>query len=1157
MYLREVEIFGFKSFARATRIRFAPGISALVGPNGGGKSNVLDAIRFALGEQRPRELRLERWEDLLFAGTAEVPGARLAEVTLRFDNRDRQVDHWPETLEVTRRYFRQGLFEYAINGRPARLKEVHDLFWNSGIGRNAYALITQGRVEQALFMRPKEREEQLEEAAQVSRYKVRRSETVAHLQEAVAHLARVEDQLAEVEREQAAVADAARREERYLALRDEAARLSQRIEATRFARDQGEMAALRAELAQIQQEQSRLEEMAHQAEQTAAHLDQGLQRRQGELERWRAAVEHWEAQIAEARQQAAQHEAWLDAGRREYANLAERLQALSQEIERHAPGASDPLENLGAGADALGERVETMAAAVRTAREQLERIREEARRAEQHLGEVQTRLVAVEQLLSQWQAQLQWAHREQGGSLADQWQAFQAAVEAEGQKVREWTAELDQLTQSRMKLQSFVRDLEGRVETVRQQLAQRQARLRALRQLEAEGVGLAPGVRAVLAAHREGRFPGLLGTLGSLLETEPHWRLALTVALGPAHQHLVVERADEARQAVEWLQAHGRGRATFLPLDSLRVTAVPAQDRGLGRLPGAVGWMAELVRFPERIRPAVLHTLGRVLVATELAAAIALGRRHQFRYRMVTLDGQVVHAGGAITGGSQDDRHGVQARQVELEELTRRVEEGQAHLKAQEGLLHSSRQELQAVEVQLDGLRERLTELRHRWRGRGEQLQRLAALPEPAVLEAEREALVGEGQKAQALLERYAQERQALEESLAAQEAELAQATARLDAFHREQATWRRWQVERERWREERERERQQLSERMAILTRETAERERGLSALVANLKTWQAHLEEARQERDALAIAVKELRQQQQSWDSALMNARKQLQGLWARRVEAERRLAHLEAAWEGYVPPEGAEGFSHPDAEAEAVRRVEELNGAIQALGPVSEGSLAWWRHLKEREAALRGEAADVLRAKRELEAAIHDLDREVARRVAQTGQAVEQAFDAACAVLLGGSGGLEWTSGAEGGVELWVQPGGKRRGPLATLSGGEKALSGIAWLFALLAVHPAPFVILDEAEASLDEANVRRFAEFLSQQKRRSQFLVVTHHRATMAVADVLWGFSAHRRGVTQLVAVRLDEAEESVGEASPRGATGSEEGREGDGVVGSPA
>ncbi|CAB1129090.1 Chromosome partition protein Smc [Candidatus Hydrogenisulfobacillus filiaventi] len=1100
MYLREIRLYGFKSFAEPTRLVLAPGITALVGPNGGGKSNVVDAIRWALGEQRPRELRLARWEDLLAQPGGETRPRPLAEVRLLFDNADGQMERWPELLEVGRRYYRSGESEYLLDNRPVSLKEVTGLFLDSGLGRFSYAIIGQGRVEQALLQRPEERLEQIEEAAGTSRYKLRRREALVHLSAATEKEARIADLLAEARREAEAVAAAAEREREYRTWSEQADRARRELDRHRLARVLAEAAeqeaALRALADQLEQagrSAAAAEEEVTRRERAARHADLALAATRQELEDTRR-------QQAEQAAEVARLEAQLEARTREAAGLADDVadaRRRQQELEAGGEAGPAPAE------------LEAARAAAGRAGSALEEALERERAARAALEAARAREQGVEARWLRWQGRLGLessadlaVRRQEAGRLAD--------------KVRGLRDEAARLAAERERLRSFVAGLRSQVDTLRHQQAQRQARLSALRQAEAEGDGLAPGVRAILRAASRGQLEGILGTAGSLVQPRAEAAVAIWAALGAAHQDVVVEGERHARAAVRYLQAHGLGRATFLPLDTVRSTPVPAADLPLGSSPGAVGWAMDLVECPPRVEPAIRHLLGRTLVCRTLEEGVILGRTHGFRYRTVTLDGQLLHPGGAITGGSPSARDSRLARRTERERAARQVEEGLALLAGREELLRGSEQELARLEEQWAFVRETLARTEAEW-------QQAQALWEGWAEEA--------GDELPALRQQAAAEREAAETQLAAAAAAVETARAARDqaltalrGLESRAAAARAAAGERRRRLEDAARTRAELEARLTAVdrireglgARLTAAREaealtrRRLEVLDGQLAVQTAAAGEQRQ-------AVEAARQAVRAWD--LERARLERQRAQLEQVRQRTLLERSQLEERGVRDPVILDEEERLRLERERAR----AERALEQLGPVEPGSLALWERLQERVVYYQGQLGDVQAGREELERTIAELDQEMARRREEAGRAVEAAFAAACRELFGGGdAGLRW--GPEG-VDLWVAPPGKRPGSLALLSGGEKALGGIAWLFALLQVRPAPLVVLDEVEASLDEANARRFARYLAAHRQGRQVLVVTHHHPTMEAADVLWGVGGDGRGSSRLLSVRL--------------------------------
>ncbi len=1120
MYLRRIELYGFKSFAGEVVLELSPGITVLVGPNGGGKSNVVDAIRWVLGEQRIRELRADRWEELLFSGGPGRRPAQVSEAFLEFDNRDGAVPAWPETLRVGRRLFRQGDSEYVIGSRAVRLKDVTDLFLDSGLGRSAYAIIGQGRVEQTLTQRPQDRLEQLEEAAGTTRYKVRRRETRQQL-EAVRHeLGRAADLEAQVAEEQKAVEAEAERESQYRALETERQALRARIRQYRravwteaAARAESDLAALEtvvrelgAELSAVGQELGglsvRIDEEQAAARVVAEAADQArraVDAQAREVTRWAERREGLERLAQQARETLA----------REEAALAETPWESwpGTEAEPEALEAADELQRL------LGAAEERLAAA---------QALRDARRAE------------VEDRRRQWeerqrlQAQLARLVDSPGdlSRLGDRLarEAERAREELDGLEgtVRDGESQL-------AALRGYATEQRERLRLAEQHFAQRQARHRALQQLEAEGEGYGPGVRAVLRAQADGQLRGIQGTLGSLIEAEDEHLIAVQAALGAAAQDLVADSERTARAAVRHLQAHGLGRATFLPLDTVRPGRPLAEDRDLVRQPGVVGWALDLIRVPEAVRVAAAHALGRVLVLEKLEDAVAVGRLVNFRYRLVTLDGQLIHPGGAITGGSPAASGGVWVRRQEIDRLARELTDELSRLNGLREVVAGAEEEIAQAEARLLEWRARRTAAHSAWsaaRMRLETVDDLVATHDVTLDEAALRAGLEEAraqwqtaeqdwedarrrreEAREALLRRQAaheesRRRRAEQEALAARVAEERERAERRRAEAGDRL--RQWETERGEVLRQWQDATLQLQERQADLARAEAEVTRYRDLLAETDRRRQAAAERERR-------VDHELRRRMQD----------------RQKVEAERdRLVFQLAELGEEDPPVAAasEDWSDMPAVEARLAAVEQALGRLPAIAP---GSLALYQRLGERREFLRVQREDIERAAADLENTIAELDREVETRRMETATRVEKALQETVQDLFGGgSVRFRWQQEPDPGLELWMEPPGKRPQSLQSLSGGEKALGALAWLFALLAIRPAPLVVLDEVEASLDELNARRFAQHLAR-RRHTQYLVVTHHKPTMEQADALWGFTADPHGVSRLVSVRMGE------------------------------
>ncbi len=1120
-------MYGFKSFGAETVIEFPRAITALVGPNGGGKSNVVDALRWALGEQRPREMRAERWTDILFAGGQGMPMARLAEVILTFAEANLENPDWPDSITVTRRYYRNGESEYLINGRVVRLKDVTDLFLDSGVGRSNYAIISQGGVESALLLKPRERLEQLEESSGVSRYKLRRRETVQHLAEVEIKVTRLTDLIAEVEQDADGLKHQAQREAQLDQLNGRADELQRLIRRTRFALDQAEgdrlSQAISAALEEQEMMRSGLEvlETSWQAiEADAAECQDQLTLRRRQLDIESEEVSRSEAGLSKS-------EALVDAYKRELISLEARREELGQWIDLSAD-LDQRAERATVGAHQGETDSLAMSTQARSTLEDLQRQIATLRQAQdghlQRLADLDQQILQWRQVKSRFEAVLGMAPTK---TLVDRLKQRMLEHEREQEEILSKVKQLDHVVELRKELTRSITIQEEKLGKLEQQWAVQSAELQSLSRMSRPGGSLSAGVRAVLKAAAEGMGARLRGTLGSLIQVEPRLQDALEVALGGAHQDLVVDREEDARRWVDWLRAGKLGRATFLPLDILRPSELSPRDRDLASMPGALGFAVDLVQYAPDIEVAIRHALGRVLVVEDLEGATRLGRIHRFRFRTVTLDGQVLLVGGAITGGSvaASGSQEIRGKRGALERLQKQKDDVLQEL-------HGGRARLQEINAKVDALREQLAEKRASWQQQEQAIQGLS-YGDTLVQLSDQETVLGDER------ERIEVKRQETSRSLTEAESALARQAAVVADLERryaeeqgakdvQRALMARDLAERQRWLKEAETVSRRAAEILATLQQQQGE-----------VLKWK---EQAELRRSVKAQLLKACEQDARTLE-ALQSSRKELES--ARRIkqdrlqaieqsvsELRRRGDMIALRWESAPLQDSERDLTPLQARelAQAEGELKRVRAEIGRIGPVERGSLGRWRDLTKRHEQLSSEAEDVKSAKAELEATLAQLDQVVAERVRETAHKVEEAFQEACHTLFGGgSASFRFTSGEEPGVDLWVAPPGKRPSRLSLLSGGEKALGGLAWLFSLLSIRHAPFVVLDEVEASLDEWNAERFGRYLNERGTNRQFIVITHHKATMEAAAALWGITGNGRGQSRVVSVLLEDRE----------------------------
>ncbi|BAD40440.1 chromosome segregation protein SMC [Symbiobacterium thermophilum] len=1189
MYLKRLEILGFKSFAEKTELEFTPGITAVVGPNGSGKSNVSDAIRWVLGEQSARALRGGSMADVIFAGSDGKRAMGFAEVSLVLDNSDGALPLDFTEVMITRRVDRSGEGEYFINQVPCRLKDVQELFMDTGIGKENYSIIGQGRIDEILSSKPEDRRALFEEAAGISRYKARKREAQRRLEETEQNLLRITDIIGELTSNMDALAQQAEKATLYQELDGELTRLDVGLLARQLQTVVSrleEQRAVGAELAQkaadIEQRMQTAEEALEVSRQLVAALDEELNVLSVRLTEAASRQERAEGRLALAVQQRQGLEADRARLERELESLAAKLAQVDAEL-----------------ADLKRQEAAVEQEGLRLAQE-LSALEAECRAAEQAAAAAQSevearkdRIVAILQLEAERRNGVQAAERaadearrrlarlgeERKRAEADAAATRARSAEVAADKARlvqereTLLAELADLTARRQAADEELRDLEARRAALREEMQAASSRLRTIEELISGFEGYQRGPRTVLQGREKGApwAADVLGAVAEVVRTEPRYERAIEVALGSAVQNLITATDAGAKAAIEHLKRTGGGRATFLPLNTIRPQGYrPEEEREFRGAPGILGVALELVRFDERFRPAIASLLGRTLVAETLDAALALGRRTGQRFRIVTLDGEVLAAGGAITGGDAVGRgSGLLARERERDELRARVQELQAELEAVRraceqaaarrtdllGRIDEASTRLRKLEgrlTQTEGDERRLSDEARRWAQVLETHAQEAASIEAEIAAAGESAerlrrelaeLAAERQGLEAEVRSLTAEGQQREESLGQRRRAVTDLQVRLAGLHEQlrslQAQRRRAEADREALDRERlGREQEQAA--VASRLEQTAAEQETARAEAEEAAAARAALAAERDEAQARKLAAQE---QVNARERELRSLRRALSDVQHRCQQGQVEEARLAQEQEGLVTRlaeqyelTAAEALPRalPEEETDFARaRIAALREQIRELGPVNLQAIEDYRAARERLDFLQAQEADLQEAKASLYRAISELDRRIKSHFYESFQEIRQAFQQVFTELFeGGKADLRLVDEddlLETGIEIIAQPPGKKAQPLSLLSGGERAMTAIALLFALLRVRPSPFVVLDEVEAALDEANVERFSRYLKHASEHCQFICITHQRGTMEVADALYGVTMEGTGVSRVVSVRLVDIE----------------------------
>jgi len=1174
--LTALELLGFKSFPDKTELRFGPGVTAIVGPNGSGKSNIVDAIRWVLGEQSTRLLRSTRAADLIFNGTASRKPLGLAQVTMVLDNRDQSLPLEYSEVSVTRRIFRSGESEFLLNGNQCRLRDIQELFLGTGLGKGGMAVVGQGEVDSILSAHPHDRRQLLEETAGTSRYQAQKREAVQKLGQAQADLERVRDLLVELTGRAQELAVQARVAARYRELaatlhRYQAARLAREWLAVcrRGERIERDLKAAREDLEAAQ------EALAAAETEVAAGRDE-LVRAQEELDQARRALNAAEARRAELAHR-------LELARVQRRAVAQQLGGLAADRQRHMQQEQEAQKQL-----ALLERQweEQQAAVARLQEAVAAREQELAAYDAQHheviarLERARAEVLDVLQQVAQarndarrWETELAGldARRERLGTSLANLEAEHAAVEEArreadaaltqhaGELVR-WRQAADtkanELAEARTALQEGRRALDA----ARARLQEVRATRQALARLEESHADYQPAVKAVLSAKPP--LSGLQGTVAQLLSVPAHAEVAVQVALGGAAQYIVMTDEQALQQAIEYLRSRRAGRATFLALDTLRGRSWPADQAHVLRAPGVVGRAADLVGGDPALRVVAEHLLGRTLVVETLPKALELARGLPAGVRLVTLAGELVVPGGPVTGGSAPaaGSGGLLARRRELEELAVRERRARAELEERETALGALAARVEELEGQLAAVKEaaqreevalaRQRQVLAALAGDQQRLVKAIALNREEQAEARRQEAEGRQRLAELRAELTSLEtrEEELRETLAhlteQSRREEASRRRRLDALGQVRAqlaaqeeALRGLTRQREHWQAQaatlgQERERlaaaeAELTAEKERLAAEEAQLEDELPRVAAGLTACQDRVQRAE---GALGAARAAAARREAGLSDAQRAAQSMRERVWALEADRSRHGASLEALGErlrelGVEPAAAQEAAAAGNPTTQEIRRLQE---ELDALGPVNLGAEEELAAVEERLAFLGEQQADLERAVGSLEEAIARLDRLCEERFADTLEQVAAAFDRIFQQLFGGGRAQLSLVPPDGGVDVHVQLPGRRIQHLLALSGGERALTATALLFAMLQVNPSPFYVLDEIDAALDEANLVRFRRLLEDAAQTAQFIVVTHRATTMEAAGVLYGVTAAHPGVSTLVSLDLQQA-----------------------------
>ena len=1181
MYLKSIEVQGFKSFAHKIKFDFHNGITGIVGPNGSGKSNVADAVRWVLGEQRVKQLRGGSMQDVIFSGTENRKPLSYASVAITLDNSDHQLPIDYEEVTVARKLYRSGESEYLINGAACRLKDVNELFYDTGIGKEGYSIIGQGQIDRILSGKPEERRELFDEAAGIVKFKRRKNTSLKKLEEERQNLLRVSDILAELEKQAGPLEKQAETAREYLKKKEELKTYDINMFLLETERIQEQIADIeekltntRAELGEAGQQYDAMKAEYDAVEEQMDNIDASIEKAKSQLNETSLLKQQLENQIELLKEQI--HSAHMND-----AHYDQRAQTVLAELENREKSRQELLQEQEE-IDAQMNRQKTLEDEAGAALLEVQsRIADLSAEIEQHQNEVmevlssrastKAKIQKYDTMLEQIQVRKARMHQQileagsEYGQQKEKQEEYLAELERISEQIRELTQENAAYEEKIEKIQKILAKQTEQFRIGQTAYHREQSRLESLKNITERYDGYGNSIRKVMD-HKE-KEKGLLGVVADIIKVDKQYEIAVETALGGSIQNIVTEDEETAKRMIQFLKKNKFGRATFLPLTSIRQGAGISQQAAL-KEPGVVGTANTLARADAKYQKLTDYLLGRTLVVDHIDHASAIARKYHQSIRIVTLEGELINPGGSMTGGAFKNSSNLLSRRREIEEFEKTVRQ--------------LKKEMDELEEQSEQLRKERTGYYEKTDEIAEKLRKAYVIQNTAKMNADQAASRMQSAKSQAEnTQKEADELDAQitdimdnQESITVEldtsenlEKEL---TTQIEEMQKKLETEQQLETRRQkateeihlsyaaleqkyaflaenlnRIEEESNKFRQELSqleENRGENSGEIEEKERQISELRQTIEDSGELFAEIRQEiekykknREELTLKHKSFLENRENLSKHMSSLDKEIFRLESQKEAGESASEkQINYMWEEYeITYNHAKELRDPNLTdlSKMKKRIQELKSEIRGLGNVNVNAIEEYKSVSERYEFLKGQHADLVEAEATLVQIIEELDTAMRKQFKEQFARIASEFDTVFKELFGGGKGtlelMEDEDILEAGIRIIAQPPGKKLQNMMQLSGGEKALTAISLLFAIQNLKPSPFCLLDEIEAALDDNNVGRFAKYLHKLTKNTQFIVITHRRGTMTAADRLYGITMQEKGVSTQVSVSLLE------------------------------
>ncbi len=1183
MYLKSIEVQGFKSFANKITFKFHNGITGIVGPNGSGKSNVADAVRWVLGEQKVKQLRGASMQDVIFSGTEMRKPLGYAYVAITLDNRDRQLSIDFEEVTVARRLYRSGESEYMINNSPCRLKDVYELFYDTGIGKEGYSIIGQGQIDKILSGKPEERRELFDEAAGIVKFKRRKAASVKKLESEQQNLLRVSDILAELEKQTGPLERQSEKARIYLKKKEEL----KTLDVNMFLLDNRQV---NEQLVKVEENYRTASRDLAQTTEKYEHIKTEYEEIQQEVERLGAEIEKAHAELTDTSAIRGKLEGEIGILREQIhsvegnkEHLLNRLAAVEADIAEKSSDKSgimtqkasidEQVAKLETARDEARERLEEVQAQMEQLNTEIENAKNVIMQALNDRADTRSRMERFDTMLEQTQIRKAELTSRLVRVKSDEAEADQLVAELEYQ-FEETNKKVTQLNEKQAAAEKRLLEIKGLLtednrvlQETKEKYHQEKSRLDALNNLTERYEGYGGSVKMVMEQKKTEK--GIVGVVADIIKVEKKYETAIETALGGNIQNIVTEEEDTAKRMIAFLKKHKYGRATFLPLTSIRHPQ-EFKNQDVLKEAGVIGMADKLVRIDEKYRNVAKAMLGRIVVVDDVNHALAIAKKYAYGVRMVTLEGELLVPGGAISGGAFKNNSNLLGRRRELEELGKKVKELSEKTESLEREIQNIREERNKLRVQSETLRVTLQNafieqntIRLNLEAAKEKKEETAnGFGDLKTEEAQIEETYKEIETGKEEIRKKLQASEALEQE---ENAKIGACQKKLEELRTLESDYAakaaEWDVEVEKMLQKQEfgqqnvdridaeierhrKEKQEIEESMAAGAEEAERKRHNIEEILLTIEASQKaqsdaekKLQEDTQQRELLSEKQKTFFDRREELSGQMTGLDKEVYRLNAQKEKLEESIeTQINYMWNEYeITLSDAASLRKEELTdlAEMKRDIAALKDQIKKLGDVNVNAIEDYKNIMERYTFLKGQHDDLIEAEKTLEHIITELDTAMRRQFQEKFKEIAGEFDKVFKELFGGGKGtlelMEDEDILEAGIRIIAQPPGKKLQNMMQLSGGEKALTAIALLFAIQNLKPSPFCLLDEIEAALDENNVTRFAKYLHKLTKNTQFIVITHRRGTMEKADQLYGITMQEKGVSALVSVDLIDKE----------------------------